>query len=306
MCSNVAILMAVRNGQYYLNRQLQSFIQQSHKNWSLYVSDDGSTDPTPAMIDLFFRENDGLNGFLVAGPCKGFCQNFLSLINNGSIVADFYAFSDQDDIWLPDKLEKAVKFLETIPADTPALFCSGTTLIDSDDRVVGESLRPKKSLSFQNALLHNIASGNTMVFNNKARELLMRTSTAEMVAHDWSLYQLTTACGGVVHYSHAATVLYRQHGGNQIGDGAKILPRLKNFIRTFSGLRASWNRRNQNVLCQAYNNFTDSSKLTFDNYCSIGDRHMLKRLRYFIKSGVYHQYKLGTLSTLIYVIVRKM
>ena len=306
MCSNVAILMAVRNGQDYLNRQLQSFNQQSHKHWSLYVSDDGSTDLTPAMIDLFFKENDGLNGFLVAGPCKGFCQNFLSLINNESITADFYAFSDQDDIWLPDKLEKAVKFLETIPADIPALFCSGTTLIDSDDRVIGESLRPKKSLSFQNALLHNIASGNTMVFNNKARELLMRASTAEMVAHDWSLYQLTTTCGGVVHYSPASTVLYRQHGSNQIGDGAKILPRFKNFFRTFSGLRTSWNSRNKIVLCRVYKNFTDSSKLTFDNYFSTGDRHLLRRLKYFIKSGVYHQYKLGTLSTLIYVIVRKM
>lgn len=306
MCSSVAILMAVRNGSDYLDRQLQSFCQQSYTNWSLYVSDDGSTDSTPKMIDVFFKEHFNLNGFLVDGPCKGFCQNFLSLVNNEKIAAEFYAFSDQDDIWLPGKLEKAVNFLKTIPCDTPALFCSGTTLIDSDDNFIGESLQPTKPLSFENALLHNIASGNTMVFNHKARKLLMDASAPEMVAHDWSLYQLVSACGGVIHYDHTSTVLYRQHGNNLIGDGGKLLPRLKNFIRTFSEGRASWNNRNKVVLCRVLEYFTEQSKSTFVNYFCARDNNLLRRVRFFIKSGVYHQYKLGTLATLIYVIMKKM
>lgn len=306
MNRNVAILMAVRNGQDYLPNQLQSFLEQTYKHWSLYVSDDGSEDATVKIIDDFFSSHLDVQGGLSPGPCRGFCQNFQSLINNQEIQSEYYAFSDQDDIWLPEKLQKAVEYLNSVPADIPALYCSSTTLIDSENHTIGESLHPRKPLGFANALLHNIASGNTMVFNHRARELLRAASSDMMVVHDWSLYQIVSACGGFVHFDKTPTVLYRQHVNNVIGDGRNILLRGRNFFQSLSGDRRNWNDRNRIVLSNLLDSFTVSAKNVFDDYYSIRSGNLFQRLKYFRRSGVYHQYKLGTLSTIIYVCTGKM
>ena len=298
--------MAVRNGQDYLPNQLQSFLEQTYKHWSLYVSDDGSEDATVKIIDDFFSSHLDVQGGLSPGPCRGFCQNFQSLINNQEIQSEYYAFSDQDDIWLPEKLQKAVEYLNSVPADIPALYCSSTTLIDSENHTIGESLHPRKPLGFANALLHNIASGNTMVFNHRARELLRAASSDMMVVHDWSLYQIVSACGGFVHFDKTPTVLYRQHVNNVIGDGRNILLRGRNFFQSLSGDRRNWNDRNRIVLSNLLDSFTVSAKNVFDDYYSIRLGNLFQRLKYFRRSGVYHQYKLGTLSTIIYVCTGKM
>lgn len=298
--------MAVRNGQDYLPNQLQSFLEQTYKHWSLYVSDDGSEDATVKIIDDFFSSHLDVQGGLSPGPCRGFCQNFQSLINNQEIQSEYYAFSDQDDIWLPEKLQKAVEYLNSVPADIPALYCSSTTLIDSENHTIGESLHPRKPLGFANALLHNIASGNTMVFNHRARELLRAASSDMMVVHDWSLYQIVSACGGFVHFDKTPTVLYRQHVNNVIGDGRNILLRGRNFFQSLSGDRRNWNDRNRIVLSNLLDSFTVSAKNVFDDYYSIRSGNLFQRLKYFRRSGVYHQYKLGTLSTIIYVCTGKM
>lgn len=298
--------MAVRNGQDYLPNQLQSFLEQTYKHWSLYVSDDGSEDATVKIIDDFFSSHLDVQGGLSPGPCRGFCQNFQSLINNQEIQSEYYAFSDQDDIWLPEKLQKAVEYLNSVPTDIPALYCSSTTLIDSENHTIGESLHPRKPLGFANALLHNIASGNTMVFNHRARELLRAASSDMMVVHDWSLYQIVSACGGFVHFDKTPTVLYRQHVNNVIGDGRNILLRGRNFFQSLSGDRRNWNDRNRIVLSNLLDSFTVSAKNVFDDYYSIRSGNLFQRLKYFRRSGIYHQYKLGTLSTIIYVCTGKM
>lgn len=306
MNKNIAILMAVRNGQNYLPEQLQSFNDQTYKKWSLYISDDGSEDTTPDIINDFFSSNPDLSGFLTQGPCKGFCQNFQSLISNEKIQSTYYAFSDQDDIWLPDKLQRAVNFLNTVPENIPALYCSGTTLIDAKNNVIGESLRPCKPLSFANALLHNVASGNTMVFNHSARKLLIRACSDMMVVHDWSLYQIVCSCGGKAYFDMTSTVLYRQHNNNIIGDGNNIIQRIKHFPTTISHKRNDWNSRNKIVLNNVRDSLTENSKSIIKNYYNIRKGNVLQRLKYFYSSGVYHQYRLGTLSTFIYVLLNKM
>ena len=306
MKQSVAILMAIRNGQEYLPQQLKSFVDQTYNNWSLYVSDDGSNDNSSDILKEFFLNYPSAKGFIKNGPCLGFCQNFQSLVNDSNICADFYAFSDQDDIWLSDKLNKAVSYLNSISSDIPALYCSATTLIDESNNIIGQSLKPRKPLSFSNALLHNIASGNTMVFNHKARELLISASSSEMIVHDWSLYQIVTACGGEVYFDNVASVLYRQHENNVIGDGKNILLRAKKFLMSFAINRKLWNVQNEKVLNKISEYFTVSAKKTFFNFSQISKSGFFARLFYFKKSGVYHQYRLGTLSTLIYICFGKM
>src|SRR6516162_5372814 len=111
--ARVAILMCTKDGAAFINCQLKSIADQSHKNWILIVSDDGSTDDTVAKIQQF-AEVHPQKTTIRRGPGKGVCANFLSLANDSTIDADYFAFSDQDDFWHPDKLQRALAWLTTV------------------------------------------------------------------------------------------------------------------------------------------------------------------------------------------------
>lgn len=303
--SSIAILLGSRNGESFLQQQLDSFVDQTYKNWSVYISDDGSTDSTSSIAKKFI-ENNGRKGGVCVGPQKGFAANFMSLVTNNSIQADYYAFSDQDDVWGADKLSHAVSWLQTINEAVPALYCSRTKLTDSAGRICGLSPDYKKPPGFGNALLQNIASGNTMVFNHCARELLRKVECSSVVAHDWSLYQIVTGCGGQVFYDSHPRVLYRQHGDNVIGNSMAPLLRLRNFIAAHGGRAAKWNDRNRQVLAYVSENLTPQAKQSLASFSAIRNNSLLNRLHLMRRSGIYHQQWVGSLTTLTYVLLNKI
>ncbi len=300
----VAILLASKNGATYLKQQLDSFINQTHRSWQLWVSDDGSSDSTVAKIKAFIARSD-VEGHLVNGPQTGLCDNFMSLIGNVAINADYYAFSDQDDVWLRDKLSRAVEWLNRTNEDLPALYCSRTRLIDSAGVPIGYSPLYSKAPSFGNALLQNIASGNTMVFNNRARELMLKISPVKPVIHDWTLYQLVTGCGGQVKYDPEPTVLYRQHSNNIIGNSMGLPQRMHNFSDAHGGRMASWNDINRSVLSCLGDALTPAAIDTLMAFSAIRDNHLFNRLKLMRQSRVYHQQFLGSITTLTYVLFNK-
>ena len=108
----ICILMSTYNGGKFLSEQLESIDNQTHKNWRLVISDDGSSDNT-LTIAKQFQDKWGSDRLEIRqGPQQGFCQNFLSMACDNTIRAGLYAFSDQDDIWMPDKLERAVRYFD--------------------------------------------------------------------------------------------------------------------------------------------------------------------------------------------------
>lgn len=300
---NVAILLATYNGGAFLNQQLDSFKTQSHSSWSLYVSDDGSTDDTLKIIQEFSLSNRNVK--IHHGPGKGFAQNFMSLIVDPSISANYYAFSDQDDIWCQNKLSSAVAFLKKVPAHMPAVYCSRSILIDGDNKKIGCSPLYKKPAFFQNSLLQNIASGNTMIFNHKARILLAKLQNEPMIAHDWSLYQVVTACGGVVYYDQEPMVLYRQHSNNIIGNGMSPLRRLKNFCSAMNGRTANWNDININLLNCLDIELTDEAKKNIAAIKLMRNSSFFSRLHLYFNNKFYHQTVIGNLTNFFYVILNK-
>lgn len=212
----VAILLCTKDGEAFLAEQLDSIERQSHRNWRLVASDDGSTDRTLSILDGF-RQRHPDRVDIRQGPRRGFCANFLSLATDSAIEADYYAYCDQDDIWEPEKLSRALDRLRIQGEDVPALYCSRTRLIDRKGAEIGLTRKLGRPPGFRNALVENICSGNAMVFNQAARHLLVRAGMVGVFFHDWWAYLLITACGGVVHYEPTPDVLYRQHGNNIIG-----------------------------------------------------------------------------------------
>ena len=216
--ASVAILLCLFDGGRFLRSQLDSIERQTHRNWLLFASDDGSADEGMTMVRAFQKKHGRDRVTIQNGPGRGFVSNFLSLICQPGVSADYYAFSDQDDVWEDDKLVRALTWLSGIPRETPAVYGSRTSLIDPDGRKVALSPLFRRPPSFANALVQNIAGGNTMVFNEAARQLFIKAGgVVDVPSHDWWLYLLTTASGGLVHYDPYCSVQYRRHERNLVG-----------------------------------------------------------------------------------------
>ena len=214
--AQVAILMCTKDGAAFIDDQLKSIADQTHENWMLIVSDDGSSDETVAKLERF-AETHRQKTMIRKGPGRGVCANFLSLANDPTIDADYFAFSDQDDIWNQEKLRRALAWLASVPADVPGMYCGRTELMTIDERSYGLSPLFTRSPAFENALVQSLGGGNTIIFNRAAKKILEEAATIDVVLHDWWVYQLVSAAGGMVHYDPRPMVKYRQHPDNLIG-----------------------------------------------------------------------------------------
>jgi len=274
----VAILLCTFQGQRFLHEQLASIESQSLKAWTLLVSDDGSSDNTLDILQEYQKAwcRGQLN--LQSGPRQGFAANFLSLTCQADIKTDFYAYADQDDIWEADKLERAVNWLKTIPADVPALYCSRTRLVDEENRTLGFSPLFKRPPCFANALMQNIGGGNTMVFNHATRKLLCQAGKdIEVVSHDWWAYILVTGCGGKVFYDEYPSVRYRQHKENLVGTNKSIKGKITRIQKLFSGHYRDWNQINLNALNKAKVNLNYKNSNILKNFKEVRDSNLYKK-----------------------------
>ena len=304
---HIAILLSTYNGATYLQDQLDSFVKQSHADWSLWVSDDGSIDTTPDIIQTFSNQIGGKRVHQFAGPKKGFAANFFGLVCNPTIKADAYAYSDQDDIWMVDKLERAARFLSSVPINTPALYCSRTLYVDKHDRSLELSQRYTRPAVFANALVQNIASGNTMVFNNAARSLLLKVDPHfDIDLHDWVTYILVTGAGGQVLFDQAPSVRYRQHSKNLIGMNVGIKAKIRRIQMLFRGRFRTWNSKHVHMLYKMQEQLTPESLIIFKRFAKARQLKGIERLAAFKKSGVYRQSLSNNIAFLIAAMVGKV
>jgi glycosyltransferase involved in cell wall biosynthesis len=286
----VTIVMATYQGELFLNEQLDSIAAQTHRNWRLYVSDDGSTDETRAIVRQLGATLRGRNEVdLVDGPRKGFVANFLTSICQAP-ETDYYAFSDQDDVWDPDKLERALSILERMPKDRPALYCGRTWIADTSGLPIGLSPAFLRPPSFGNALVQSIGGGNTMVMNHAARELLRAAGPdIDVVSHDWWTYQLVSGAGGAVYYDLEPRLRYRQHGSNSMGANNTFSARCKRLRLLFKGRFRQWTDRNVRALGQVRHLLTRENRVILDSLIEVRSRPLPRNLVMLYRSGIYRQ-----------------
>ncbi len=304
----ISILMGTYNGEKYLEKQLRSIASQTYTNWTLIVSDDGSTDSTCAIITRFAKEFSEGRVILFQGPGKGFAANFYSLLNRKDIDSPFYAFCDQDDIWCDNKLEEAINQLTTndLSPDNYALYGSRTKLIDSDEVNIGFSPCFIKEFTFSNALLQSYAGGNTMVFS-RGLKTVFETFPAKLpiVSHDWILYIICSAMNGTVIYDREPKILYRQHGQNLVGSNTGILSKLTRFNRLFAGEFKCWSEKNCMALECLKDRMPADNRRDYERFSALNG-NILKRIVNFIKGGYYRQSFIETCAFFIMNIFRKL
>lgn len=296
----VCILMGTFNGAHHLRQQLESLQYQTHDNWKLVVSDDGSTDKTLTILETFARSCRPGQVMIREGPRRGFVANFLSLACTPGVDADYFAFCDQDDVWHPDKLARALSRLSRLNCSRPRLYAGRTRLIAGDGRVLGLSRPPVRPPSFGNALVQSIAGANTMVFDESARQLFLAAGPdVEPASHDWWVYMLVTGVGGVVVFDHEPATDYRQHEGNLQGQNTGLRARMLRLRQLFTGRMQHWNRQHLSALMRVNACLTPNNQETLRRFAKLHRSRGLSAIQRWFVAGCRRQHFSDNIALLL-------
>jgi glycosyltransferase involved in cell wall biosynthesis len=299
--------MSTYNGEKYLAEQLQSIENQIHTNWRVIISDDGSTDNTLAIAKNFQQKWGDDRLAIRQGPKQGFCLNFLSMACDAGIRADLYAFSDQDDVWLSDKLERAVTYFhQSHDAQLPRAYGSRTQIVDETLSPLGFSPEFTLPRSFRNALVQSIAGGNTQVFNQATKQLFEQAGLQQVVSHDWWLYQMVQGSGGIFYYDPKPSLLYRQHSNAIIGANSSTKARMERIFYVLNGRFKNWNDINYTALCNIRQLLTRDSQEVLEVFGKFRGARIKDRIRLLEVCGLYRQTWQGTLSLWLATIINKI
>ena len=217
--------MATYNGAALLAAQLDSILAQDTDRWHLTVSDDGSTDATPEILEDYARRFPDKITRVFSGRRFGNARDHFFWLM-GQCEAEYMHFADQDDVWHPEKvrvMQEALEQAETqYGAQTPLLVFTDQAVVDEDLKPMAPSLMrmqrqdPEKT-DYRNILFQNIVTGCTSAINRSLADLAGQCGdTTQVIMHDWWLALVAARFGKLV-YLDIPTLDYRQHRGNSVG-----------------------------------------------------------------------------------------
>lgn len=228
MEKKVAVLISSYNGEKYLKEQLDSILRQTYQNIEIVIRDDGSKDETAEIIKSYQKEHDNI--ILQEGENLGFLKSFFKLLEFEN--ADYFAFCDQDDVWLENKIELAVQALNQADDTKPNMVFGNSDYYDETMHLIGKG-ENHKTFSFKNSLYECVAQGMTMTINNEARKTILANIPEKCLFHDWWTYMICSGMGNVL-YSDETIVKYRRLPKNATAEGQSIFKifawRIKNLL----------------------------------------------------------------------------
>ena len=210
---NICVLMSTYNGAKYLRTQIDSILNQKNVNVQLIVRDDGSKDDTIDILKEY--EAEGKLKFYTGKNLKS-ANSFMDLLVN-SPKADYYAFADQDDYWIEDKLEKGIELIKNY--DIPLIYYSNAELVDEKLNSINKVLyKNVPNIDLYTISCASNVIGCTMIFNSVLVEIIKKYELPRILKmHDSYLAKVCLAIGGKIIYDKRTTIKYRQHGNNVLG-----------------------------------------------------------------------------------------
>lgn len=272
----VAVLLSSYNGENYIETQIDSILaQQGDFSLSLWVRDDGSTDGTQAILQ---RYADAGKLQWQTGENLRSAKSFLQLLHSCPGY-DYYAFADQDDYWLPDKLSCGIRAIEEMTG--PALSFSNAQLVDSRLQSLGRNVYKRSPrLDFKTLSCAGGILGCTIVFNRALAEKVQHKPLPDAVPmHDFYLSLLCLTLGGTIVFDPVSHIRYRQHGSNVVGVPNGFWATLKNRLADITTKeKVSIAVQAQQIL-QLYGEELSRDKHAWLTMLSRYDRNLGSRLR---------------------------
>lgn len=216
----VQILMSTYNGEEYIREQLDSILAQNYPDVDVLIRDDGSTDDTFVILKEYEERHSNIRAY--QGENLGVNRSFFELLKKSQ--GDYIGFCDQDDYWLPEKIEKAVQQLERMRG--PALYCSAKTLVNENLEKFEEQQNPHLRPGFGNAVIESICSGCTVLMNRELVSIIKERLPEDVIHHDWWCYMVATYLGSM-YYDENSYIYYRQHQGNEVGASGSALAMIR-------------------------------------------------------------------------------
>jgi glycosyltransferase involved in cell wall biosynthesis len=216
----VRVLLSTYNSADFVRPLLDSVLGQTYAPLELWIRDDGSRDETPRILAEYARRFPGRIRADAAANV-GMVKSYFTLLREAGREAEFTSFADHDDVWHPEKIERAVAMLEAHGGSGPLMYTGRLHIVDESLAHLDYSNVPARPMSFRNALVENVAAGCTMVMNPAARDLVLETNDLARIRWpDWWFYLLVSAFGTVL-YDERPLVDYRRHGANSIGSPSR-------------------------------------------------------------------------------------
>ena len=300
----ILVMMSTYNGEKYLQEQIDSILNQNTEHEvRLRIRDDGSQDGTCEIIEDYISRYP-FQIELIRGENQGYNASFFSLIHNAEGY-DYYSISDQDDVWLEDKLQTACNAIDENNHNTPVLYASTSYLVHDDLKPYGATRKKERELSMYNTIIQNICPGHTQVLNNALVDLLKGEIDASRIYVYDSWIQNVANLYGTIAFDNKPHTYYRQYEGNQLGSGAGMIGQLLSSGRRANKDDGRKYRRQIEYFLEIY-----EEKLKKEGYYSeindfVAARMFAKKCKYLMKSKLYRQNRFETIAFRLAVLMNK-
>ena len=299
MKTRVQILLSTYNGEKFLEEQLESILNQKG-NFSLkiLVRDDGSRDGTLEILEKYSKE---IEMQIIRGENIGVNNSLRELFMNCDIDCDYFAISDQDDVWLENKLQTAIESLSK-NENKLKMFASRSLVTDINMNVVGKTQDPGNRLSYYNAMVQNVCPGHTQVFNKDVILKLRQNYSENIFVIDWWIYLLVSSMGEIT-FNRSCFVKHRQHGLNSAGYELNFWKKLKKRIYFLNKYKKSPVSEQLNSFFEIYKDqMKEEYRIETEKFFN-SQRNIIFRIKYILFSKVFRYGKFENLIfKLLYIL----
>lgn len=309
---SIDILMATYNGGSYLEAQLDSIFSQTVQSFTLYVRDDQSNDNTSEILNRYSEKfgprmkvlNDGLGRL-------GVIRNFFTLL--GGSNAEYVMLCDQDDVWLPRKIEITLAKMQEIEfrsgKHTPVLVHTDLKVVSKELEILGDSLWQYQNLdpakdSLSRLVVHNVVTGCTAMINRSHADLTLSALPEHVMMHDW-WFALVATCFGKIDFVTEQTMLYRQHGKNDTGakkwSASTLLKKLSTYSETSKLLLRKTQAQAGEFSLRFQAKLTAEQIQLLNTYSEMDKLSGLGKRLFLIRNSIFKQGVLRTFAMLAFI-----
>ncbi|WP_304691424.1 glycosyltransferase [Ileibacterium valens] len=294
---NIAVLMSTYNGIKYIDEAIRSIMNQTVQ-CDLYIRDDGSDADFINHLKQYENSNKRIKVFVEKniGPAK----SFLALLKKVNKY-DYYAFADQDDYWLPEKLEKAINQFHHVAVGKPGLYCSKLTVTDSKLNIIRGNYGSVQTDNLFSNIFRSTITGCTVVINDSLRVLVNKSNPTEIIMHDQWISIVAAAAKSFFFFDKNSYILYRQHENNVVGAN-NIVNRFRHSVL----FNNNNNRRYQlGELIKNYPElFNESEYERLNDLLNYGSKNIIQRI--VLASSIYReQPECISITDIISIILRR-